>query len=364
MDYLEQYSSLAQRAAASYLRLLVNYDALALEQAGEVREQQRDLWGFFKAFYVALYERPDQFGLPILPDDSFVPGEPNGTERKAELNRKLKRPRELIGNALAFLMLVGRDGRLEGSELVGGEDAAQSLKKIRGLRAFLQALSAAGLAVQESAGSVRLADPRFPAMMPALQALAKACAGMEDAKLGAVHFARCDFRALQPGYQLDALDLYRTLPAKDFTQLRELHEYFIEKNYKVIVVINSMFTWMVQYQGKRQVKSTPLFQVEYQERHRDPTLMFIKPASVQRIAPLVPQQSRQLQDDFFARANYCPGKEKCGWCETHPNLGPTSMKRDGKPVVVCWYINPDIDRDEHTVDLVKEYAEMHAALAP
>jgi hypothetical protein len=224
-------------------------------------------------------------------------------------------------------------------------------------------MSAAWLQVVESGGSVRLVNPRFVAMMPALQALAKTCKGIKDAKLGAVHFARCDFRALEPGYQLEALDLYRSLPEKDFSQLRELHDFYIGRSYKAIVAINSLFTWMVQYQGKRQVKATPLFQVEYQERHRDPTVMCIKPASVQRIAPLIPLQSRQLQDDFFARANYCRGIKECGWCETHPNLGPTSMMRDGKPVEVCWYVNPDIARDERTVDLVKEYTEMHEALA-
>lgn len=353
MESIEKYTSIAQRAASSYLR--------SLAEGGELEPEQLDLRNFFRAFYTALYEHPEQFGLPLVEDDSFVEGEPGGTQHKAELNKKLKKPRDLIAAGLDFLMASGCDGHLEGMTLVVGADIAERVKKSRSLHAFLQGLEAAGLQVVTAGDSLRLDNPRFTAMMPALQTLARACAIYPDVKLGTFHFARCDFRALRPGFVPDPLDLYKTFPPDEFARVAALHEYFITRKYQPILAISGVSTWMVQYQGKRQMKATPLFQVEYQERYRNPVVLFIKPASVTRIAPLIPHQSQILQRDFFNRANYCRGSE-CDWCKSKTNLGPTAMQRDGQPVVVCWYTNPTVVADEHTVALITEYTEMHEAL--
>jgi hypothetical protein len=354
MEHIEKYMSMAHRAASSYLR--------SLAESGEAEPEQRDLRGFFQAFYTALYEHPEQFGLPLVEDDSFVEGEPGGTAHKAELNKKLKKPHDLIATGLDFLMACGCEGHLEGGVLVTGAEIAERVKKSRSLRTFLQGIEAAGLQVVTAGDSVRLDNPRFTAMMPALQTLARACAAYPNVKLGTFHFARCDFRALRPGFMPDPLDLYKIFPPDEFARVATLHEYFIARKYQTILAISGVSTWMVQYQGKRQVKATPLFQVEYQERYRNPVVLFIKPASVTRIASLIPHQSQILQNDFFNRANYCRGSE-CDWCKSKTNLGPTAMQRDGQPVVVCWYTNPAVVADEHTVALVEEYAEMHEALA-
>jgi hypothetical protein len=353
MEHIKKYTSMAQRAASSYLR--------ALAEGGETEPEQRDLRGFFQAFYTALYEHPEQFGLPLVADDSFVEGEPGGTAHKAELNKKLKKPHDLIAAGLDFLMAAGCNGHIEGTTLVAGAEIAERVKKNRGLRTFLQGVETAGLQVVTVGDTLRLDHSRFTAMMPALQTLARACAVYPDVKAGAFHFARCDFGALQPGFMPNPLDLYKTFPPAEFARVAELHEYFIAKKYQPILTISGVSTWMVQYQGRRQVKATPLFQVEYQERYRNPVVLFLKPASTARIAPLIPHQSQILQDDFFRRVNYCRGSE-CDWCKNNKNLGPTAMKRNGQPVVVCWYTNPTVVADENTVALVEEYAEMHENL--
>jgi hypothetical protein len=360
MERVDAYSSIAQRAASSYLRSLVSDEAAAPEGPAD-GPAQRELRAFFLAFYTALFEHPDQFGLPLVADDSFVEGEPDGTEHKAELNRKLKKPRELISAGLDFLMSAGCDGQVEGQALVLAAETTAKLKKSHSLQAFLKGLEAAGLLVEVD-GAARLSNPRFPRMAPALQALARACAAFPQANLGAFHFARCDFRALNPGFTPDPLDLYRIFPPADFARVSELHAYFTARQYQASVAIHSISAWLVQYQGSRQIKATPLFQVEYQERFRDPVILGIKPASTNRIAHLIPEQSQALQDDFFSRVYMCRGSE-CRWCRNNKTLGPTPMERNGRPVVLCWYSNPTIKSDDSTVALIEEYAEMHAKLA-
>ena len=235
------------------------------------------------------------------------------------------------------------------------------MKKVRSLRIFLQGLSAAGLQLVEVGGSLRLENPTYPAMMPALKALAQACAVYPNTRLGAFHFARCDFRALQPGYIPDPLDLYRIFPAADYERAAALHEYFTDKKYQAIVEIAGVYGWTVKYQGSRKIKATPFFQVDYQERCRDLVQLQLKSASTTRIAPLIPNQSQALQDDFFRRAFKCRGDE-CGWCRNKTSLGPTTMMHNGQPEVLCWYTYSAISADENLMPLVKEYAEMHEEL--
>ncbi|MEW6524155.1 MAG: hypothetical protein AB1445_11430 [Bacillota bacterium] len=49
------------------------------------------------------------------------------------------------------------------------------------------------------------------------------------------------------------------------------------------------------YQGNRKTKATPLFEVEYSERHLDPLRAKIKCASANRLAALIPLQPEILQ---------------------------------------------------------------------
>jgi hypothetical protein len=358
MEPVSKYSSIAQRAAASYLRSLIE----DIQTSESIQVSQRELKSCFRSIYTALFEHPEQFGLPVIEDDSFVEGEPDSKGHKAELNKKLKKPRELISAGMDFLRQAGLNGRLDGQALVWEVEPAGLTKKSRGLPAFWKGLETAGLEVHPAGGCITLTSSRFPAMMPALQTLANACAAHPDVYLGAFLFSCCDFRALQTGYVPGPMDLYRILPPDDFERVSALHQYFVDRKYTPSVAIRGVEYWMVQYQGSRKIKSTPFFQVEYQERYRDPVVLMVKCASTNRIASLLPNQPQALQDDFFRRVFRCQGT-KCDWCKNNKTLGPSTLLHDGEELVVCWYSNPTLPNEDSTVALVKEYAVMHEALA-
>jgi len=111
------------------------------------------------------------------------------------------------------------------------------------------------------------------------------------------------------------------------------------------------------------VKATPLFQIEYDDRHARPLRMQIKCASTQRIIELLPRQSQMLQDDFIRKANICRGDE-CGWCRNQKTLGPSMVEYNGEWKELCWYTFPDIHEfNEDTVELIQQYEQMHARLS-
>ena len=98
------------------------------------------------------------------------------TRLKQELNKKLKKPRELIAYGLDFLSLLGTQGEVIGEQLVLDEQRhAAFLRYVRDKKRFLQGMQAVGLEARTSDGTVVFHSEHFPAMMPALKALATAC---------------------------------------------------------------------------------------------------------------------------------------------------------------------------------------------
>jgi hypothetical protein len=169
------------------------------------------------------------------------------------------------------------------------------------------------------------------------------------------------FGPVQPDFTPDPLDLYRAFPPADFERLAALHAYFSARQFQVLIKIQNGSAWTVQYQDPRQTTAAPLFQVEYQVSSRPPLTLYIRLASTDQIAALIPNQSQTLQDDFFQRVKRCRGP-KCSLCKNNQSLAPTALERNGLPVVLCWEISPEISVDENTVALIEEYAEMQAAL--
>jgi hypothetical protein len=200
-------------------------------------------------------------------------------------------------------------------------------------------------------------------MLPALQALARSCAAYREQEMGKFLFVSCDFRALD-GYAPQALDFYRAFKGFEHQLVTELHAYFTSRNYKTEMDIRVPFAWVVKYQGDRKIKSTPLFQIEYDDRHARPLGMQIKCVSTARLVEIVSKQPQLLQDDFERRVLNCRGDD-CGWCRNQKTLGPVDMEFRGELRTVCWYTNPDLRKfDEHTVELIRQYEQMHAQLAP
>ncbi len=371
LDLYPIFSSASQRVANSYLRAQANL-AIILPAGADAQERrsmeaaQRDLHAFFKTMYVRLFEAPADFGLPLDPDRFLEGDEQNTTQLKAELNKKFQKPRDWIAFGLDFLMLVGNEGRPDGDGLaLDRQVAADFLKAAKKKKSFIDGLQATcGLRISEDEGRVSLRSELFPAMMPALKALAEACRQNPDANLGKLNFARCDFGCLVDHNHPDALDLYQIFARPDYERVKRLHDSLTELGYKPIFHIYAHMGWEVQYQGKRKIKASPLVRIQYSERCRNPLQVDIKCASADRLIPLIYHQSERLRQDFLSRTNLCR-EDECRWCRNKKNLGPSLYDFDGEKRAVCWYTNPDIRVfDDLSVELIEEYALFHEQLAP
>jgi len=236
-----------------------------------------------------------------------------------------------------------------------------AIKQAKAAQKFLQGLESVGLVISVKDDNALIHNSQFPQMMPALQALAARCAVYESAVEGKFLFAHCDFRALQ-NYTLKPEDLFLILAEPEYSRVQQIHQIFIDKKYKADISIITPTTWLIKYQGDRKVKSTPLFQMEYDERYTRQIRLSIKCVSSQRIVQLLSSQSQALQEDFSRRAITCGN---CGWCRNNKTLGPVDMEYKGEKRTICWYIMPDIHEfNEDTVELIRQYETMHRSLVP
>jgi hypothetical protein len=372
------FDNLSQRVACSYCRSLAEFipvmpAGLSEQEQREMEASQRDLHAFFKNLYEVIYQDPAVFGLPVTGGDIYIKNDGSETQQqKQEVNRKLQKPRDRINEGLDFLILAGLKGRLAedgGSLLLDNAEYAGYLQKSRTSKQFLKGLPAAGLAINEAGEKMLLSSEFYPALWPALQAMAAAYAQAADGAeqkekdLARFNFARCDFRSLVKGYRPIALDLYRIFNPEDCARVSELHAYFTKLDYKPVYQIYGINGWEVQYQGKKQIKASPLLRIEYQERFRQPLRVGIKCASTERIVKLLAKQPHFLQEDFNRRANKCNG-DACGWCKNRKNLGPSTLVFDGQERTICWYSNPDFKEiNDDSVSVIKQYALMHEELA-
>lgn len=357
------YESVAQRVAVSHLRSLAALPEGAAQQGAF--EAQRDLHSLFRAMYAGMAGQPDLFGLPVQPDFYVDDEDREKSIDKQEANRRLARPRAQLDLGLAFLMEAGLNGRLDGQRLLlTPTQFAAALQKPKPGRAFLRGLAGVGLVVDEGPEQAALRCPRYPAAPAGLQALAQACAAVTPANLGRFLFARCDFGALRPGYRPAVLDMYAVFGPEMQARLAHLHDFFTARGYQAALEIAGVFAWNVKYQGSRKIKSSPLFQVEYQDRMHNPLMVQIKCASANRITPVITQHSQALQDDFFARRNKC-NKPHCNWCDNKKGMGPSVLHHNGGEYTICWYVNSHVkELNDETVALIKEYAGLHEHLAP
>ena len=350
------FATSAQRVASTYQRMLSEFCPLISDDCTE--SEQRDLHAFFQALYQTLFNAPQAFGLPATKDIYLIVDHAKEELNKTDVKKLLDKQRKLVEDGLNFLRVAASEGEIDGQTLVlaAGSKAADFLKKKPG-KAWLNGMESAGMIVSQISEAVILSNARFPKMMPALKQLAKHCG---DSDVGRVFFARCDFRALRNDFSISALDLYRIFPPADFAWAVELHNFFTSHGYQAQVEIGRMFFYAVKYQGKKAIKSTPLFQVYFDERFLQQMRASIKCASSRRIVPLLSNQTEALQADFAARAIRCGD---CGWCRNSKTLGPAELDYQNETRKICWYVNSDLSVfTPQTADLVKEYAQMHDTL--
>ena len=350
------YASLEQRVASVF------YNGLAKSVWQD--KSQRDLQAFFSVLYQNLYENPELFGFQLQPDEYLIEGEEGEKDHKQVLNRKMKKSRSVILKMLEFLIYMGINGTIEGSLLkIQKDDYLASVFRSRNQKKFVAGMADLGFLIEDSDEQVVFQSETSPDMMPALQALAQACVNHSDQRIGQFNFWRCDFNVLTaPDYVPSAEELYTLFMPEDTRRLLELHTYFVEQGYQSEMVIYDT-SWDIKYQGDRKVKSTPLYQVTYEDRYLNPMRVYLKPASTNRLAPILTDQPDKLQADFFNRTYPCQ-EEKCGWCATKKGLGPSIIEYQGEQRKVCWYSNPMIyPFVDESIELVKQYERMHQALA-
>lgn len=349
------YASLEQRVAVTFLNGLIK------EQPEDA--SRHDLHRFFYTLYQALYESPEQFGFKIQEDEYLLEHEEGEKEHKQDLARKMKKSRNVIVKTLELLMHIGKNGTIEDNVLTMEKD--EMLKKAfrsRNQKKFFTGMAVLGFTFTDDGEQVTFHSESTPNMLPALQALAKVCVEHEDPRVGLFNFWRCDFNALEtPNFTPPIEDLYALLMEDDRKRLLELHAYFIEHGYDPEAFIYDT-KWDIKYQGDRKIKSTPLYQITYEDRYINPLRVNIRPVSTGRLKELIPAQSTALQTDFSNRAYPCRGDE-CGWCYSKKTLGPSTISFNGESRVVCWYTNPMVTPfTDESVPLVKEYEQMHARL--
>jgi hypothetical protein len=327
-----------------------------------MNQSQRALHDFFQAFYERAYQQPEIFGLPVAEDVSL--GENVDQKIRQAVSRKLKKPQDAIGYGADFLYLLGQKGTLAGQTLQLGNDVYATFftKQPRVKKAFLKGMEAVGLSISELDSGIEIRNTHYPDMMLALQALAEACGRHADEQAGKFHFARCDFNALDPQYQPVVADFLRMYSPAEYEHALEIHNLLTDMGYVPTCTHTEVCEWEIKYQGKKAVKSTPLFQFEYSVRHARQARPHIKCAAANRLVPLMPSQPAFLQKDFYARTFACGGA-KCGWCKKRKSLGPSVLTYNGEKKTICWHVPSDIAMlDADTVALVKQYARLHETL--
>jgi hypothetical protein len=362
------FETVTQRVVYSYQRQMPDFapllrESLSPSERDKMRVSQQDLDTFFRALYQCAYDEPATFGLPTSADAYVDDG--YSKEEKRAVAGQIKKARNKLAAGVDYLRHIGQKGTLDGDQLrLSVDDYASFFAKgPRVKRKLVQGMQAAGLSVSERENTVLIGNTTYPQMMPALQALAQACAQREDQRLAALLFARCDFRALDAGFEPDLLDMLQTAFAStEYSRAVELHKTLAGMGYEPSLEIAGAHNWRVRYQGKRAIKSTAFFEYEYDERGKRPLRTTVKCAATNRLVPLLSQQPAGLQQDFFQHAHSC-GAPKCSWCKTRKSLNPSVLRYGGEQRTICWWMQRHFAKlDGAAVDLVVQYAQLHESL--
>lgn len=362
------FENITQRVVFSYQRQMPGLTpllpkSLSPSERNEMQASQQDLDAFFRAFYRCVYDRPATFGLPTSEDVSVEQGA--SKEQKQAVTKTVKKARDKMETAVDYLYHIGQHGKCAAEWLLLSQDDYASFfaKGPRVKHKLVQGMQSVGLTVSEQKDTVLIGNTTYPQMMPALGALAQACAQREDQRLANLLFARCDFRALDADFEPDLLDLLQTaLPPTEYDRAVELHNTLTGMDYHASLEIAGVHNWRIQYQGKRAIKTTAFFEYEYDEREKRPLRTTVKCAATNRLVPLLPDQSARLRQDFFQHAHSC-GAPKCSWCETRKSLNPSVLEVDGETRTICWWMQRHFDKlDDQAIDLVMQYAQLHEDL--
>jgi hypothetical protein len=356
--------NISQRVVDTYRRALTPFGTVTpciKDVHTEVAESYRQLHRFFVALYDSMYDNPSQYGLPITPDD-YLENHKKSSDRKKRLNRRLAQPRKRVAATVDLLRNLGLKGELEGEKLRISTSKYQTILDVapRILRKCVSGLDGVGLVLQDRQNHMYIGNTQYPRMMAALIRLARAQESRKEERLRSLYFARCDFRSLRNDFCLEAQDLVTYYGPVEREHIARLDEFMSMMNYSAEVADNLIDLWEVKYQGPRKIKGTPLVQIEYDERYRNPQLVYVKCASTHRLAHSFADQPEYVRDDFRERVIDC---NDCGWCEGKP-VSPATLVDNGVQRKLCWYSHSDLGAiNERNMKLVRGYVRWHQELA-
>lgn len=216
----------------------------------------------FATWYQRMLESPDSFGLPQVPYPQNADAMNREIRSFAALSKirapeleplrrhakQLSRARSALRGPLQWLLTLGANGELAGEALWVDADAFASKTPAD---AFLRGLASCGWRFSQASDGVQIIHADAPEMMPALQALCRACA---TSKKRQYLFARCDFRALNLFYRWTLVDVLRPLPEADGQRLLALDDTLRSIGYRRVIEFENRYAYLI--------KSSVIFRVE------------------------------------------------------------------------------------------------------
>jgi len=211
-----------------------------------------------------MFHEPDAYGLPcdLYPEnadelDRELARFPAASKVKDQalkylLSHRDKRSKAngALRHTVDFMLRIGARGApcAEGMRVTRekwDEVAGKSPKQLS-IDVLLHALERVGMAFEDHGGDTLVSNRRFPDMFGAYCALCRAC---EDNKKLGFLFARCDFRALLPGFKWSVSDILRPLSAADRDRLAELDRYMMGLKYGRTIEFEGRYLYTLKGKG-------------------------------------------------------------------------------------------------------------------
>lgn len=183
-------------------------------------EGEKSLYNFMVELYSNMYDRPEEFYIPVGEYDSYI----NSKDKRNFTDKDKKRESNLRNNfqkAIQYyqklLYEIGTKARLDSSSynLLADKSVLNNVIINHNLRIVrkdqdkrISALSNLGINIDYSRDNIIISSDKYPKMLMALSALCKS----DNKKYVLTNFLRCDFRGLINSYRPGLDDAVAILP--------------------------------------------------------------------------------------------------------------------------------------------------------
>lgn len=276
----------------------------------------RDYAAYVRTLLGDMYQEPDSYGMRPGAMEQFLDGKKiNRFQRicPAKVDALRSELHDSVYQYFRYLLALGTAGEVEGQRLV---IPAAEYKKIRlrfdkscnpkrkiadnriPYQTRLAALERTGLFIIEQEGAAIVSSKSYPAMLPAMQALAKSAGNVKT--FGKQGFYNCEFRQLFHRYTPQYEDVMRPLPKP----LRETADNFYDLAMEWKLRPSCTTFWKVNFTWK----STFVVQMSTDGNH-----LIIRVCGAYRwedqpfFNRLLAEKSVELQKYAVRHLNYCTG---------------------------------------------------------